>query len=386
MSQKHDCFIWGLVSLFMVSCAGGGKKNKDSNKTSNVYPVLTLTEGRTTLNRDYPASVMGIQNVEIRPKIDGFISHIYVDEGASVHKGQLLFKIDAPQYEQNVRTAKANIKIAQADVDAAKMNVDKVRPLVEKDIISDYELKSAKYTLESKEAALAQAHAALVNAQINFSYTSIYSPVSGVIGLLPYKIGSLISSSTANPLTTVSDISSIYCYFAINEKQELDFFAETKGTTLQEKLATLPPAVLVLANGTIFPHPGKVQTASGFVNSQTGAVNLRATFINPEGLVRSGSSAIVRIPSHIASAILIPQKSTYQIQGKLFVYKIDRSNKVTSVSVDVNPSTDGQYYVVTNGLKTGDRIVVDGVDNLRENLIVQPKNVTLQQAVQNTND
>lgn len=367
-------------SVFLLgSCKSGPKKSHQV--TSNAYPVITLRSDSATLNADYPGTVQGIENVEIRPKIDGFISGIYVDEGASVRKGELLFKIDAPQYEQNVRTANANINIAQADVDAAVMNVNKVKPLVEKDIISDYELKSAKFTLEAKRAALSQAKAALANAQINLSYTSIYSPVDGVIGILPFKIGSLVGSSTTTALTTVSNISRIYCYFSINEKQELDFFASAKGRTIQQKLATLPPAVLVLSNGSIFPHKGRIESASGFINAQTGAVNLRATFPNPEGLVRNGSSAIVRVPTTIKDALLIPQKATYQIQGALFVYKLDEDDKVTSVSVSVDPSNNGKFYVVKSGLKVGDRIVTDGIDNLRENLVIKPKMTTLAQSV-----
>jgi len=368
-----------LLAFVAISCSN--KKDSKKNNKSNKYPVLTVGLSSTTLNNDYPAVVMGIQNVEIRPKIDGFISKVHIDEGATVRKGQLLFSIDAPQYEQIVRTAQANIKIAQADVDAAQMTVEKVKPMVEKDIISDYELKAALYTLEAKEAALSQAKAQLVNAQINLSYTNIYSPVDGVIGLLPFKIGSLVGSSTTTPLTTVSDISSIYCYFSINEKQELDMFSGIKGATIQQKLATWPAATLVLANGSIFDHKGKVETASGLINSQTGAVNLRATFPNPEGIVRSGSSAIVRIPTHIEQALLIPQKSTYQIQGELFVYKMDSTKQVKSVSIAVMGSFSGQYYVVTKGLNAGDKIVVDGVDQLREGVEIEPMNVTLDQAI-----
>ena len=173
---------------------------------------------------DYPATIQGQQNIEIRPKIDGYIETIYVDEGATVKKGQLLFRINAPQYEQEVRTAQADIKIAQADVNAAQMQVNKVRPLVEKGIISKYELESAQYTLEARQAALAQAQARLANARTNLSYTSVTSPVNGVVGTFPYKIGSLVSSNTAQPLTTVSNIGNIYAYFSLNEKQSLSIY------------------------------------------------------------------------------------------------------------------------------------------------------------------
>ncbi|WP_299497409.1 efflux RND transporter periplasmic adaptor subunit [Mucilaginibacter sp.] len=333
---------------------------------------MKLAPRKAEINADYPASILGIQNIEIRPKIDGYVENIYIDEGASVKRGQLLFRINAPQYEQNVTTAQANIKIAVADVNAAQMQVDKVRPIVEKDIVSPYELKAAQYTLESKQAALAQAKAALNNAKINLSYTTIYSPADGVIGVLPYKIGSLITSTTINPLTTVSNIESIYAYFSVNEKQNLDFFLAAKGNTMQEKLKTLPPVILVLANGSQLAAKGRIETASGLINAQTGAINLRATFKNPGGLVRSGSSAIVRIPTTIDTAILIPQKSTYQIQGKIFVYVVGASNKVKSQELVISANT-GQFYVISRGLKAGQQIVVDGIASLREDLQIKPK-------------
>ncbi|MDB5119274.1 MAG: hypothetical protein JWN56_492 [Sphingobacteriales bacterium] len=343
---------------------------------------MKLAPRKAETNTDYPASILGIQNIEIRPKIDGYIENIYVDEGASVKRGQLLFRINAPQYEQDVRTAEANIKIAVADVNAAKMQVDKVRPIVERDIVSPYELKAAQYTLESKQATLAQAKAALNNAKINLSYTTIYSPADGVIGILPYKIGSLISSTTTNPLTTVSNIESIYAYFSINEKQGLDFFLAAKGGTMQQKLTTLPPVILVLANGSQLADKGKVETASGLINAQTGAINMRATFKNPGGLVRSGSSAIVRIPKKIDTALLVPQKSTYQIQGKTFVYVVGASNKVKSQELTINAST-GQFYVVSKGLKAGQQIVIDGIASLREDLQIKPQVLNADSVYQN---
>ncbi|MFC0514931.1 efflux RND transporter periplasmic adaptor subunit [Mucilaginibacter angelicae] len=333
---------------------------------------MKLAPRQAQINADYPASILGIQNIEIRPKIDGYIENIYVDEGATVKRGQLLFSINAPQYEQNVATAEANIKIAIADVNAAKMQVDKVRPIVEQDIVSPYELKAAQYTLDSKLAALAQARAALNNAKTNLSYTTIYSPADGVIGILPYKIGSLITSTTANPLTTVSNIESVYAYFSINESQGLDFFLAAKGGTMQQKLSTLPPVTLVLANGTQLPGKGKVETASGLINSETGSINMRATFSNPGGLVRSGSSAIVRIPKTVPDAIMVPQKSTYQIQGKIFAYVVDTANKVKSQELEISASP-GQFYVVNKGLKAGQQIVVDGIASLREGLQIKPE-------------
>ncbi len=361
--------------FFLLSC--GSNNQKPGGQASQVkgYPVLTIIPQKTTLYTDFPATIEGQQNIEILPKIDGFIDKIYVDEGSIVHKGQLLFKIKAPQYEQDVRTARANIKIAVADVNAAEMNVDKVRPLVEKNIISKYELESAQFTLQSKQAALAQANAAFANAQTNLGYTTIYSPVNGVVGTLPFKIGSLVSSNMASPLTTISDVSNIYAYFSINQVQALEFAKNTKGVTNNAKLASLPPVSLILANGSIFPQQGRIETASGLVNTQTGSFSVRASFPNPGNLIRSGSTGSVRIPAVVDSAILVPQMSTYEIQGKEFVYVVSDSGEVNSVEIKIRNNSGGQYFVVTAGLKPGEKIVLQGVASLREGAAIKPNPV-----------
>lgn len=373
--KKANLFSFLLISisLFFLSC-GGGKNRKEASAANQVkdYPVLTIIPQTTTLYADYPATIEGQQNIEIRPKIDGYIDKIFVDEGATVKKGQRLFQISAPQYEQNVRTARANIKIAVADVNAAEMNVNKVRPLVEKNIISKYELESAEYTLQAKQAVLAQANATLANAEINLGYTLITSPANAVVGTIPYKIGSLVSSNTAEPLTTVSNISNIYAYFSINEKEALEFSRNTKGATTSARLASLPPVSLMLADGSVFSQQGHLETASGMINTQTGSVSVRATFPNPGNMIRSGSSGSVRIPATVDSAILIPQKSTYEIQGKKFAYLLSDSGTVNSVEIKIRQNSGGQFYVVTEGLKPGDKIVLEGVATLREGIKIKP--------------
>jgi membrane fusion protein (multidrug efflux system) len=367
--------LLGLALL--TSC--GGKEEKAAAAAAaapQVYPVLTLSRRATTLNSDYPATIEGQQNIEIRPMIDGYLGRSYVDEGATVRKGQVLFTITAPQYEQEVRTAQANIKIAQANVNAARMEVNKVRPLVEKNIISAYELQSAQFTLQSRQAALAQAQATLANARTNLGYTSVASPVNGVVGTIPYKIGSLVSRSTTLPLTTVSNIGNIFAYFSVNEKQALAFSKNTKGATTQERLATLPPVSLILANGQQFPEQGRVETSSGSINTETGSVRVRAVFRNPGNVVRSGSSGTVRIPTTVDTALIIPQRATYEIQGKKFVYVVQDSGKVSSSEVRVLANNDGRFFVVERGLKPGQRIVLEGVATLREGAAIKPKAVS----------
>ena len=336
------------------------------------YAVLEMQPRKFVTYSDFPATIEGEQNVEIRPKIDGYIEKIYVDEGAAVRKGQVLFKISAPQYEQEVRTARANIQIAQANVNAAEMEVNKVRPLVEKNIISKYELETAEFNLQAKRATLAQARASLANANTNIGYTSVTSPVNGVVGSLPYKIGSLVNSNTALPLTTVSNINKIYAYFSINEKVDLEFATETKGATSALRLATMPPVSLVLANGTVFSQKGKVEATSGMIDTETGSLSVRATFPNPGNLIRSGSSGLVRIPTTLDHALLVPQRSTYEIQGKKFVFVVGDSGKVKSTLINTRENSNGQLFVVENGLKAGDIIVLEGVATLLEGEKIKP--------------
>jgi len=338
-----------------------------------LYPVFAVNAQSTTLDSDYPATIEGIQDIDIRPKVDGFIEHIYVDEGAVVKKGQLLFKINAPQYEQQVRTAAAAISNAEANVSAAELQVNKTKPLVEKDIISKYDLEAAVLTLQSRKAALAQAKAELVNAKVNLGYTTITSPADGIVGSIPFKTGSLVSSASAQPLTTVSNISKVYAYFSLNEKQLLDFSKTYTGKTLAEQMKNIPAVSLVLADGTIYAQNGKIESINSQINTNTGSASLRATFPNPTSILKSGASASVRIPQHITDVILIPQKSTTDLQGKKFVYVIGDSAKVVSTPVEIMQITKGKFYVVTKGLKVGDKVVLEGFQSLKDGTKIKPQ-------------
>ena len=336
------------------------------------YLVLTLAPRLASVNFDYPATIQGQQVIEIRPKIDGYVDAIYVKEGASVKKGQLLFRIRNPLYEQEEITAKASIQSAAADVNAAKMNVEKVRPLVEKDIVSKYQLESAQYTLQAKEAALAQAQATLANAQTNLGYTTLRSPQDGVIGNIPYKIGALVNSTTTSPLTTLSNIGNVYAYYALNEKQLLQFATTTPGATMQDKLQVLPPAILLLSDGSEYPDRGKVETASGLIATETGTASFKASFPNPLGIIRSGASATVRIKQSLDSSLVLPQSATYELQDKRFVYVLSKDNKVSSIAITVSPSDNGRYFIATSGVKTGDRVVLEGLIGLKNDMEIKP--------------
>jgi membrane fusion protein (multidrug efflux system) len=358
-----------LFTMLLAGCgghtAGPGAGAKGAPTGPSPYKVAPVYAGPATVYYSYPATIQGEQDIEIRPKVDGFIEKIFVDEGAVVVKGQPLFKLKNPQYEAALRNAAASVKIAEADVSTAAMNVEKVRPLVDKKIISPYELKSAEYTLESKKATLASAQADLLNAQVNLGYTYLNSPADGVISTIPYKVGSLISSNSTNPLTTVYNTTNIYVYFSLNEKQLLGFLRMVKGKTLKDKLATTADVSLILADGTEYPIKGRIVTASGLISTETGSVSFRANFSNSMGLIRSGSSATIKIPVNIDSAILIPQEATYDMQGKKFVYTLSDKDSTVNTLVQLSENTIGNLYVVESGLQKGWKIVVEGVGNLK---------------------
>jgi membrane fusion protein (multidrug efflux system) len=288
-----------------------------------------------------------------------------------VKAGQLLFKINAPKFEQEVRTATASIKSAEAEVSTAKMAVTKVKPLVEKDIISKYELESAEYNYQAALARLAQAGAALANARTNLGYTSVRSPVNGVVGSIPFRLGSLVSGSNAEPLTTVSSIGNVYAYFAFNEKMLLEFNKDTKGS-FADRIKQLPQVSLVLADGSLYDHKGRIQTVNGLINTATGSVNVRANFPNPNGLIRSGSSATVRIPTQVKDGILVPQSATFELQDKRFAAVVGADSITRNVQIMIRQNTAGLFFVVDKGLKPGDRIVLEGVSNLKDGTKIKP--------------
>ena len=364
-----------FFGVALASCGGNDQKAAQAAAAGQPqpYPVFEVSTQETTLDSDYPATIEGIQNIDIRPKVDGFIERIFVDEGAVVKKGQALFTINAPQYEQEVRTAAAAISSAEAEVNAAQLQVNKTRPLVEKDIISKYELEAAQLTLQSKRAALAQTKAALSNARVNLGYTKITSPVDGVVGSIPYKTGSLVSSNSAEPLTTVSNTAKVYAYFSLNEKQLLDFSNVYKGKNLAEQMKNIPPVSLVLADGSVYAQNGRIESINGQINTSTGSASLRATFPNPVSVLKSGASASVRIPQHVKDVILIPQKSTTDLQGKKFVYVLGDSAKIINTPVEVMEITKGKFYVVAKGIKAGDKIVLEGFQSLKDGTKIKPE-------------
>lgn len=359
----------GLIafSALCFACAG---KQQQTGQALPEYAVVTLLPGEVSLSASYPAVIRGRQDVEIRPNVSGFITKLCVDEGAMVRKGQVLFRIDPVQYEEAVNVARAAVKVAESNVATAKLTVNNKRELAKKAIISEYDLQMAENTLASQQAALAQAQAQLVNAEKNLSYTEITSPSDGVVGTLPFRVGALVSATSATPLTIVSDISQMYVYFSMTEKQLLNLIRQDGSS--KEVLEKMPLVELELADGSLYPEKGKVETISGVIDQATGAVSVRATFDNRHHLLRSGGTGVVKIPSQLSGALVIPQKATYEIQDKKFVYKVQADSTVRNVEIGIFKLDDGKNYVVTSGLKPGDRVVTEGVGTLRNGIRIKP--------------
>ena len=363
-----------LLMIAAISCTNKPKAGQPGSAGAvKEYPVIAVRQQSTQLFKDYPTKLQGQQTVEIRSKITGYIEQILVDEGAVVKKGQLLFRLNANDIQAIVRSAEAQVKVAEADIIIAQVNVEKTKPLVEKNIISKFDLQSVESTLKSREAQLAQAKANLENANANLQYTRITSPAEGTIGTFPFRVGSLISSSTIEPLTTVSNTVNMYAYFSFNEKEFLTITKGLVGKTLQEKFAKLPGVSLILADNSVYDQTGRIETASGLIDQQTGTVNVRASFPNSDGLLRSGGSGLVRIPQYVDSAIIIPQKTAYELQGKHFVYVVGDSNKVHNTEIEVLIGNLKDSYVVTSGLKAGDQVVLEGIASLRNDTEIKPK-------------
>ncbi len=365
-----------IVICFMMMVLFSCKQNKAGLQRGNMvkdYAVLTLNPRSVTVHNEFPATIQGQRVIEIRPMVSGYLEKILVNEGDNIKKGQLLFKINNPQYSEDVITAKARINSAVADVNTARIEIEKIKPLVEKEIVSKYRLQSAELTLQSKEAALEEARAALKNAETNLNYTYIRSPHDGVIGTIPYKNGALVGSNDPEALTTLSDISEVFAYFSLNEKQVLDMLIDSTGVTFEEKLKNIPPATLILANSTEYKEKGKVEMASGLISTGTGSATFKAVFKNPSGILRSGSSATVRIPGVKNKSLIVPQSATYELQDKRFIFTVGKDNKVKAVAITSTPSDDGHYFLVSQGLKPGDRVVIDGISSLKDGDTIVPK-------------
>lgn len=358
--MKLSKLFYGAFALILLASCGN-KTQGNRQASTQKYPTTEVVSQPIELTTTYSATLKGQQDIEIRPRIDGFIDAIYIDEGSVVKKGQQLFKINSPQSEQALTSAQAAVTMAQAAVNTAKINAERIKPLAEKGIVGMIQYETAKDNYESALAGLDQAKANLKNAKAMIGWTNVTSPVSGFVGAIPLRLGSLVNSM--NVLTTVANVDSIYAYFSMNEKDFTSFLSELEGETQAEKLKNAAPVSLTLANGKVFEEKGKIGTITGSVNVSTGSVSFRAVFPNKNYELRSGMSGRITIPTQIDHALVIPQKAVFEQQNKTLVYQV-QGDSVALKSITVLPAPDGKHYVVTNGLNEKDVIVTDGIVTL----------------------
>lgn len=335
-------------------------------------PVIEIATGKATTYQEYPVAIEGRVNVEIRPQVDGYLDRVFVDEGAFVNAGQPLFKINDHRYRELVNNAQGALNAAEAALINARLEVEKLTPLVEGKVVSDYQLKNAKASLKIAEANKKQAEAALSSARINLGYTTITAPVNGYITRLPKKQGSLVSAADPMALTELSDIAEVHVYFSLSESDFIRFKERSEGATMDEKMKNLPPVELILADNSVYGDKGRIDMVNGQFDKTTGAITLRATFPNGKGLLRSGNTGRVRLGIAHDNTVLVPQSATTEVQDKIFVYLVDKDNKVTRMPINIIGKS-GNDYLVRDGIKAGDKIVYKGFEALQDGTVIVPE-------------
>lgn len=368
--RKLSAFSLSLTAAMIILPACKGKNQQQEAQTPELA-VITVGEEDAKLESGFPASLRGENDVEIRPQITGFLTKVNVEEGQKVSKGQVLFTIDQVSLRAAVDAAQAAVAVAQANVNTAQTNANNNKVLLDKNIISAPAYQTSADALNAAKAQLNQAVANLTAAKKNLSYSVITAPVSGIVGTIDNKEGSLVSPSTL--LTILSNNTDMRAYFSLNEK---DLLAMTNNgeRTIDQAIAQMPEVTLQMANGERYGQPGKIVSISGVIDPATGAAQAIAVFPNPDGMLRSGNTGQVISPSLYQNAIMIPQKATYEIQDMKFCYVLGDSSKVHSVPITISDENDGVNYIVTSGLKPGDVVVTEGIGiSVKDDMVIKPK-------------
>ena len=360
-----------LCAAMLASCA-----EKKAAETQKTYKTYTVVSADRTLKTGYTATIHGCQTVEIRPQVNGMITDIFINEGDFVRKDSILFIIDQTPYKTAYEIAAANVKSAEASLSTARLMLESNQDLFKENVISEVDLMTARNGLAEAEARLALCRAEEENARINLSYTEVRSPVNGVASMIPYRVGALVSSSIAEPLVTVSDDSEVYAYFSMAENKMLDLIQQYG--SLQNAIKDMPEVELTMSNGKTYNSRGRINAISGTINGSTGAVSLRATFPNRNRLLREGGSGTVVIPSVRENCIVIPQSATYELQDRIFVYKVVEGRAVAT-RIEVMDRNNGVEYIVEKGLRVGDIIVAEGAGLIREGTVIVPQDDDEQQ-------
>ena len=394
--MKNKLIIVSLALLSVISCK---KKEEKKQEGPKEVPVVEVQQRNVTGYQSFPASIQGRVNNDVRAKIQGYITQVLVDEGQYATKGQPLFRLETNTLNQSadaaragigaaqsgVAAAKANVSAAQAAVNASQVEVNKLIPLVQKNIISAVQLETAKANLSRAQAQLAQAQAAQAQAaagvsqasanykgvQANIDYSVIRAPISGVLGKLPFRVGSLVGPNDPTPLTTVSDTSGIFAYFSMNEREYLDFLENAYGATVPEKLRNMPMVELELANGSLYGEKGKIEAVTGQIDPTTGTIQFRVSFTNASKLLSNGNSGTIKVPKLYDKALVVPESATFEQQGLVYVFKVEQDT-ARNVMIGVTDRVNN-LVVVKDGIKKGEKIVAQGVGTLKPGTAVKPK-------------
>lgn len=356
-----------ICAATLVSC---GQTQKQSTEKENYYETMTVSLSDRTLTTGYSAAISGVQTVEIRPQVSGMITDILIEEGENVQKGQVLFVIDQTPYKAAYEIAVANVKSAEASLSTARLILQSNKDLYAQDVVSEFDLMTAQNDLTEAEARLALCKAEEVNASNNLSYTEVRSPVNGVASMIPYRVGALVNSNITQPLVTVSDDSRVYAYFSMAENQMLDMVKQYG--SLDNAIRQMPQVELIMSNGDRYEHTGKINAISGTISESTGSVSIRAVFNNRNHLLRNGGSGTIIIPTTLTGCMVIPQSATYELQDRIFVYKVV-DGKASSTEIHIAPQNNGVEYIVTDGLEVGDVIVAEGAGLIKEGTPIKSK-------------
>jgi membrane fusion protein, multidrug efflux system len=360
------------IAITLYACQTTAGNDAAFHQPPPALPVITVNNITASVKQEFSASLEGTKDIEIRPQVDGYLDKIYVDEGAYVRKGQSLFHVDSRPYVEQLNTAKAGLATAKANLANAQINLSKITPLVQNNVVSDVQLKSAQAAYDAAAASVEQAKSMVQSAEINVGYTTIKAPADGYIGRIPFKTGSLVGRLTPDALTVISDIREVFAYFSMSENDFMRFKNQFEGNTIEEKIKKMAPVELLLPDGSVYAHKGRVQTVTGQFDNSIGTISFRAVFPNADRLLRSGNTGKIRIPQFLSNTLLVPQEATYEIQDKVFVFALTDSNKVVSKPITISGKT-ATYYFVESGVQAGEKIVFAGIGNLKDGMIISPQ-------------
>lgn len=361
--------LYGVALSAAIACTSS-KGNSDQSEEKRSVPYTQLKAVDTMLYTDYVADIQAVRNVEVRSKIQGFLDKIFVDEGALVQAGQILFKINDDEQRADVSKAQALLNNATADAKTVALELERVKTLVKKNIITKTDLDVAQAQLKAAEARVQEAKSDLQRAKTLLGYTSIRAPFTGRIDRIPLKVGSLLSEGAL--LTSVSDLDEVYAYFTISETEYLQNIARKS----PENSILSKEVRLTLADGQHYPHMGKIELAESEFEEQTGTISLRARFPNPDRILKHGATGKIQLPTKITESIIVPQKSVFEIQDRAYVYVLDTANKVKMTNIELG-TRFGHFYLIRSGLKAGQKIVFEGTQSLTDGVAIEPREVSL---------